>query len=347
MTNFIALAIFYHLLHLLQDVKVSKLSLLPLIFVGFVLASCQSTSNKEPIKLPSWVTSPPQDTANIFYGLGSGYNLKTANAAALKDVSSKLGVTVSSIYQQRQQVANQSYQKYIDEQVQLSTEQTPITQYQVLNNEAINQTVYSLIKVEKTKILHASEEKLQQENLLAKNMLEKQQSTSKLIWHSQSSKLLQSNARNAYRLAAIIKLLAPENNIKKNLSSWNLLSEQVINNQKDLCVALIDQNKQSGDFIKAIKESLTKQQIKIINQCEDKILISSTEQQSFLFKKYISSNEINFELIDNKSISLASHSMTLSGQSVSNYTNARKAAVGQMKQKLQEQSIWQILAITQ
>ncbi len=102
-----------------------------LILAYISLIGCQSTNNKESLKIPTWITSPPQDTVKIFYGLGNGYNLKTANAAALKDASGKLGITVSSIYKQHEQISNESYQKHIDEQVKLSIEDTPISQYQL------------------------------------------------------------------------------------------------------------------------------------------------------------------------------------------------------------------------
>jgi hypothetical protein len=326
---------------------VLKTSLILLVITTLALTGCQSTGQPKSTKLPSWVTSPPQDTANIFYGLGSGYDLQTANAAALKDVSSKLGVTVSSIYKQRQQVTNQNYQKYIDDQVQLSTEQTPITQYQVIHNESFNQNFYSLIKVEKIKILKASEDKLKQQNELATKMLNKEASSSDLIWFTQSNDLLKSNGQSAYRFAAIINLLSPEKDINTNLSPWGELSKKVAKQQQNLCIALVDENKKSSDFINVLKESLSKQQIKVTQHCKEKILVKAQEQQSYLFNKYVSSNDINFELINKNSDSVSSHSFTISGQSVSNYANARKAAVAQLKRKLEQQSIWQILAITQ
>lgn len=329
----------------LQGVIVPKPTHLLCVFCLCILTSCQSTSIEKPLIIPSWVSNPPQDNANSFYGIGSGYDLKTANSAALQDIINKLGVTVSSIYQQRIQVANQNLQTYIDDKIELATEQTSITQYQVLKNNVINNTVYSLIKVEKIDLLNVTEERLATKNILANRQLKSQLNSNNIVWHAQTQQLLQTHGASAYRLATIINLLDANKDIKTNLISWQQLSEKMAKSQISLCVQLVDESHNSSDFLHVIKESLSKEPLKITTQCENKIWLKTTEQQSIVFNKYISLNDVTIELFTNKNQSIANKSVTFSGQSVESYSNARKSALSQFKQILNEQSLWQLLAI--
>jgi hypothetical protein len=296
-------------------------------------------------KLPDWVVNPPQDTQTTFYGTGNGYNLESSTSAALKDVTGKLGVTVSSIYKQREQITNSQYQKYIDDQVNLSVEATPISKYQVIKNEVINGQVYSLLKVEKPQLLTSIQDKLVQENSKATKVIKQKAQTSNLIWWLRANVFFEKSSQTAYRYASIVNLLDPSIKIDQNLTPWVTLLAKIEKSEEILCISFVDKDKHSSDFIKVFKNSLSGQKINITSQCKDKLIVSSTEQNTILYQKYVSSNELKLELIRGRNTAVANHSIILTGQSVSNYGNARKGAVSQLTHQLKSKNLWQQLEI--
>jgi hypothetical protein len=322
--------------------EITKTILMFLLF--FIIAGCQSTP--QPIKIPKWVAQPPQDTKEVFYGIGSGYNIDTANSAALKSIASKLGVTVQGLYLQRQQMSDQAFQNYVDDQVQLSVEETPISNYQIVKSEAINQTIYSLITVSKSQLLMNAEEKLARVNKVAVNLIRNQKSQNRLVWSLEAKKALIEKVGSAYRYAAIINLLSPVQSIDSNLSVWSSLIEKELESRKELCISFKNVNNSSTDIINIIKNSLSKQSVDVSAVCINTLRVKSKEEQKIIYKKNISSIEIDIEFIDENKKLLASQSFIFAGQSISSFVNARKGALGQFEKKLTTQTIWELLDIT-
>ncbi len=311
------------------------------IFILLILIpSCQTTPEKENIQIPSWVANPPQDTSDSFYGIGTGYNLQAANAAALKDASGKLGITVSSIYKQRELITDQGYKKYIDDKVQLSIEDTVISKYQAIKNEALQNQVYSLIKVSKSQIIIDSTEKLNQKNQLANNMLEKRSTLNSLSWHFRAKNLLKSDAEEAYRYASIINLLSQGNSSTVDLSPWKNLNSQVQKNQLTLCIAVINDDRRSKGFVSAFIDVFSKKNIKVTKACSQRILIEGTDSSSYQFtklqNKFICNASISFTLIEKGRTPLL-FSVTAKGMSDDSYKASKTNAINNIVKRIIQQ----------
>lgn len=316
------------------------------LIIAIFISACQSTSTPQTItRLPDWVSVPPKDNSEHYYGIGTGYNLSIANASALNNLTAKLGVTVSSIYQQREQTSNSQYQKYVDDQIDLSTEKTLISDFKVLKNEVVNGQVYSLIQVKKSQLLDDSQQSLDKENSKATKQLKKHLSTSSLLWYLESNKLLKASYSEAYRYAAIVNLLKPERSINQSIQPWQDLSEQSSALEEKVCIDIVNQDAKSAAFVSILTTHLSAQKINVMQQCGEKLLVSSKEKKSILYGKHISSVELKVEYQPKPNSTRASKNIHLSGQSVTSEENARKASDYSLINKLNNQDIWQMLEV--
>ena len=314
------------------------------MFLLFLMVlGCQSTT--EVIKIPQWVSTPPLDTQDLFYGIGSGPDVKTANNAALKDVASKLGVTVEGVYAQRQQVNNSIFQNDIDDRVQLSVEKTFISKYQIVANEVAAQLIYSLVRVSKTQLVMDAQKNLSEVNALASNLIKYENNKNNFIWTLETEQFLKDKKPVAYRYATIVQMLNSSENINEDLSIWALLDEKVSLNQKKLCVTFKNIKQSSAEVISVIKSSLSKQRIKISDDCTHIFKMSSKHDKKVRHKKYVYTYITNFEFSGEGRIILASKNISFTGTSSSSFIGARKDATEQLDKKLREETIWQLLDI--
>ena len=70
---------------------------LGLIFFGGC-ASASSVHDQQKEAALAWVSSPPSDTAQYYYGVGEGKSITEAKNSALADVSSRISVSVNSTF---------------------------------------------------------------------------------------------------------------------------------------------------------------------------------------------------------------------------------------------------------
>lgn len=145
----------------------------------FFLTGCQNNPSKstEDIKItthyPDWYQNPPSDTPNTLYGLGEG---KTANAAiddALRYLSAKLSVSVSSTSQINKSFHSGAYQyaeTTLNKQTQTSIKAIQINQFEQVNLKQIGYARFvALIKSDKQKLANSFRNKLTEQMNYYKN----------------------------------------------------------------------------------------------------------------------------------------------------------------------------------
>lgn len=308
------------------------------------LSACVSTSAPKVSALPQWVTSPPSDQGGVLNGIGSSYDLESAKVSALKDVTGKLGITVSGQYEQRQQLAGTHYSQYVDDRTMLDIQDTPISDYQLRKSEVIDGQVYVWLSVAKSSIIKGLREKLDLSHTQAKKTSDSMAKQARLIWYLAAKTQLKQHFSDAVRYASMLSLLEPQTSFDGQIQPWKQLSDQVSQAGVHICMAITAKG-QSQDIVSILHHHLSQQNITIAADCDNKLMVDTSSNQYKISQNYVTQLTTRLGLnIDNQG-RFGSNTVITSGQSVLNYSGSAKAAASQFESKVQNSDIWQLIGI--
>jgi len=307
------------------------------------LSGCQSTSHQEPIVLPSWIQLPPQDNESAFYGIGSSYNIEQAKTVALQDISAKLGISLVGETQINEQMAGSRYVRYIDSNIKTVQGETQLSRYQVMNTYTDKSRVYILIKVFKANVLADNFQQLIQLNNKAIQQNKKWDKESSLKWNINSQQLLEENTAKAMRYAIIINMLDPNQKIGELMRSWASLAKKL--SELKLCVNIKNTDILSKQYLPSLESHLVNQNIQLTVNCNTQLSISSTVEKNKLFDYYTFKNTLHFKLKTKEEGGLVSESIVVKGKSMTSIDIAERISVNDLKNKLNNVSLWKIIKL--
>lgn len=119
----------------------------------FCLNGCQIGGPKQAKGLPAWVTSPPQDSAEFYYGIGSGLSLAASKRSAFNDISQKLYTSISSKISSGQTKSMGKTSSSYQERVQSETAKLNFKGAQIVESVNAGIQFYSLISVPRSNVL--------------------------------------------------------------------------------------------------------------------------------------------------------------------------------------------------
>lgn len=127
------------------------------IVLILVLGGCSGSSVRQRA-LPDWAKTPPSDTANYWYSIGSGYDSGVAEKAALATIASRLRVAVQSeseLGASKQTNGNQTSVKEWSKTVdKLFTGKVNFPGYEVRRSEEFDGQFHVLLAVDKGRFAH-------------------------------------------------------------------------------------------------------------------------------------------------------------------------------------------------
>jgi hypothetical protein len=116
-------------------------------------------------RLPAWMTEPPRDDAQSWFGTGEGPDLEAARRGALRAVAAKLRSTIEG------QVKNSTQVKSVNGKEQVTIDagssvveqvaKTEFTRFEVAQSAKGGQGVYALVKVDKPAFIADTRNQLQ------------------------------------------------------------------------------------------------------------------------------------------------------------------------------------------
>jgi hypothetical protein len=98
---------------------------------------------------PKWVLNPPEDTSTEWYGVGEGPDRETARRAALKDVATKLRVTISGRIDSMVSDNNGKVERQARSRVSEDVQKTEFRNFSVEKTEQGGKGYYVLVKVDR------------------------------------------------------------------------------------------------------------------------------------------------------------------------------------------------------
>lgn len=123
---------------------------LPILLVVLFMAGCstmKSMTGGGPA--PKWVLDPPADTETEWYGVGEGSDRDSARRAALKDVATKLKVSISGKLDSRITETNGKVDRQASSRVSEEVARTEFRNFSVEKTEEGGRGFYVLVKVDR------------------------------------------------------------------------------------------------------------------------------------------------------------------------------------------------------
>ena len=113
-----------------------------------------------PAAPPEWTISPPPDSDDAMYGVGEGLDVGTATRLALRDVASKLRVSVSGVIRSQTSEANGRVDSAASSSMMSEVQKTEFRQYTLVQSAPAPSGVYALVKVDRQAFLNDTRERI-------------------------------------------------------------------------------------------------------------------------------------------------------------------------------------------
>lgn len=127
---------------------------MPALLCAALLSGCLSMGSLTGGgSAPNWVLNPPEDTASEWYGVGEGSDREIARRAALKDVATKLKVSISGKLESRVTDANGRVDRQASSRVSEEVARTEFRNFSVEKTEQSGKRYFVLVKVDRATFL--------------------------------------------------------------------------------------------------------------------------------------------------------------------------------------------------
>ncbi|PCJ18474.1 MAG: hypothetical protein COB04_07130 [Gammaproteobacteria bacterium] len=315
-------------------VKLFSLTLPRFLSFGLMLLFLVSCASNSPdasvanVPLPDWVLSPPQDNGLYYYGIGQGRSIEQSKISALKDVSSKISVTVSGSSSTSSTLLNEKFRQWASVNTKSVVDAIKITDFDLVKNIQVQAGYYSLVKVSKEIIFN--------DVMLALQSLDQQMSDK--VLRIESLSLLEQYAAwreieglipAATSKAFILKSVDGDFNVSSYSQKYNTYLSRSESVLKSLNI-YVTSDRKFNDIARGIVSALSHYGIKSSHQktssTNSKIIVSGTERNAFVFDSYIVNMTLNFDLLDKQEKIIKAQPVSLSGSSSIDYKSARIAA---------------------
>jgi hypothetical protein len=313
-----------------------------LVIIGFSLiftASCASSKES----LPAWVSSPLIDNAKYLYGVGQGKSLQAANASALRNITTKLGVSISGVYKQRTVRNAMQDSTYVDDKIKINIITTDIKSYQQVKIETNNKNIYSLIKVERSILINDYKESFRLSSAGADKHIKDHGEGSSLAWWLRAQQLLASKqAIASQRYSSTLSIIDPFHELGVDESPWQILENLISKERNNVCLSIKSQDERSEKFVIALRTHLIDKGVRTSLVCKEELRASNTTMERMYFGMYVTRDQVTLK--NNTGIE---KTITLTSQSPTSYSKAEESNVFQLNNKLKDNYLWETLGFIQ
>lgn len=122
-----------------------------------MLLGCSSFSKR---KYPEWYLNQPKDDSEFLYGIGESYDLDSATKMALKNISEKILVTISSESSVYKAETNVAYIEDAEYSVSEKTEEITFDSYELVKTSSAKNRIFALVKVDKQNLIRSQKKEL-------------------------------------------------------------------------------------------------------------------------------------------------------------------------------------------
>lgn len=307
----------------------------------FVVQACTTSSQTMKVSMPAWVLSPSSDTSEIIFGVGSGYSYNEAKQAALREITSKLIINISSHSKSELSVHDALVSRSANEQISTRTVETQLTGYQVLKSEQMGSEMFVQVSMSRPDFIKISSSSLKEIDGKIKAMMQDYSRKSKLQKLMIVQRLIPSIDK-ARTFVLLLQAAGAKQDTDRYLSYYNEIQYKSkamlqeinfnINSSANLrgfakhLIVLLQNENISASFANS-KES------------DADIFIDGAVDSSIIFSQHMANMKITTRVSERNVRGGLVREFESSGSSVSNKKNAIEAAIESLGKQFTEKGV--------
>lgn len=289
---------------------------------------CRHSPEQPTSDAPAWVLAPPPDSREYLYGVGEGFDLDSAKRAALRDVASKLRVSVSGTMQSELTVRNEQVNRQVIDRVTAEIQKIDFSRYEIAKVSKTGHGVATLIQVDRQAFIAETEDRLNALDLeirAATDDLNSQSPLNRFVSLTTIRKQVLSARSYAQILTGARTSAARDPRIARYES---LLSraDTVVN---DLQVE-IHHRPEDSDLASALSGVITDAGAKVVSSAGSNgavLSLESNQRSNFLQGSHMINMPVLVNTLDAKGRLVAAKRYELVGASISDQKSARMNAI--------------------
>ena len=316
-----------------------------IIVLSFVCIATACYSDMQDNNVPEWYVNPPKNDAAYLYGVGEGYNIDNASKVALKNLSSKLMVTISS---KSELTRKENTYDYVEESNQKINEEVPnltFNNYVVQKNEYKNGIIYVVVAVDRSQFINDNMKDLNRINARIGN-LDVDSKNEHILFRRQNLIEINKLSKEAEKITRILGSLTSNVNTDKDIKNY-LEHQKELDTVNDKIVFFVKEQQTPEEVLEVLKNEINANNIKLINSITTNInqkYLTILEVKTYKTTKQIYGTintklNIYLSLKDSQNKILASNQIEVSGSSVISEEQAIKSASTNLKNKISQKGI--------
>ncbi|NOZ36707.1 MAG: hypothetical protein GXP11_01305 [Gammaproteobacteria bacterium] len=326
--------------------------MIKIIIIGTIMMlavqACSLGSKPEKIaSIPVWVSSPPADTSETIYGIGSGFSYDEAKETALKDITGKLITEISSQSKSEISQFNNSVSRSANQQISTRTIDTQLSDYKVLQSEKVGRELFMQISMSRRGFIKTTSSRLKEIDDKIRNTMHGLPGKTKLQQFI-ATRDLESPMSKARSLVLLLQAAGGKQNTDKYLSYYN----KILGKSNSLLYA-VQFNVSSSENLKGFAKHLVTlmHNEKISASVSDKkgadayVQISGTVKSSVIFSQYISQLKIRIKISDKNKRVISVREYEASGSSPGDANAASVFAIENMGKKFKHNGVLESLGL--
>lgn len=295
------------------------------LLAALVIGGC--VTMKKDIAPPDWVLNPPKDTADVYWGVGEGYDLETAKRTALKDVAARLRVSISGSLESQVSVRNEQVDRLARNKVSEVVQKTEFTNYTVEKTAKSNDGLFAMVKVDRRAFIRETQTKFDNLNKLVQDAVRDLDRKSALE-RFQILRTALPNIENAIAYGQLLRVAAPGFAGSGEVVKLESLQDRALGAGNSLVFSL-QYKPADADIAQVVTSHINANGMRVASAGESGLVltIESSARQELLFGNRNVRLQITLNLINEKKQNVAAKEYLINGNSLDNYTAARQDAM--------------------
>ena len=324
-----------------------------LIFIVIVvfLNGCTSTSPSVKAKqikqeIPSWITTPKNSTSKYMYGVSIGVDRQSAIKSALVNMVSKLGVSIESSFQSKQEVHNYYENNLVINNIKANVSKIKVSNYEVVKSQQIGYKEFAvMIKTDKRKFLNGLDKEIKSKEKSMKFRLNSLKEED-ILRRYNVKKMLSLEVDFLKANIIVLSELDKKYDAKKYFDFIDRVKQEFIEEQKRLSFYVYGDKKSIG-FVNDIKNYLTKQGFRLSStKTITSVLVQLRTIENIEKNSYMSIAVLKVDInVYNKGKKVGGNYMILKERYKEVISNVYKNASIHFRQDIESSDIEEVLGI--
>ena len=315
-----------------------------LLAVMASLTACKSTT------IPKWYLNPVTTNSSELVAVGQGWTLEQAKQKALSAINQQLWTQVNSSSNSRN-IANdvngdEFVQQFNDISVKTKTASLVLNGVQFSQTDKSGDTFFVQASIAKSKIKNQLISDINRTNEKAKFALKNLNNTDPLLWWVKNKNTKALEEVIVTRASVLSALNGSTYQLNQNYVSR---LQAKIKSEHSKIVVLISAKRNDKWMTKFVTNIFNQYQVQVVTNPKQKyshrLNLNTVWSQKHIADMYISTVKVNLELIDKKSITLASNEIIANANSVTSFVRAKEGASRSFSAKLKEQNLWKAIGL--